>query len=547
MTGLVRKGSALIQFFPFFLVGMVLLGVLACSRIPLEKVSPPDDLDRLDESVRQQFKAWWQRVEESRRNSPQIQGQTWGGLGNWFFAYKYPTSAARCYKNAQNLDSLNPKWPYFLGLLLLDKGDLTQAKQQFLMAHNLDSTALQPTMELAKMAAVAQELDQAEALFKSILGVEENQPEALFGLASLHLTQGRTEEGIHILAKLMDQQPDVSQAHYLMGTAYSQLGDSEKASFHFSKVPEDNNLHVGLQIQNAWLEEVFRQIGGSREFSRRGVVAFKKGDYESAVRLMEKAVADNPDHTDMRVNYAVALEKIGLTNLAIAQLRYALGQEPDNLRGNLFFGKISLKHGRLQEAERYLTRAYAIDPRSMEGLIQLGRLRQNQGQTQEAITLYGQARALEEPLESTRFWHAALLLQAKRDQEAASALAEDVQLFPDSGDLVLLQIRLWVVSKDPKIRNLQAAQMQMVHLLKSPTVFVAETQAMVSASLGDFARAVAWQKVALETLENTPLRQAQQVARRRLALYTDKKVCSLGWEGSERPVNREVSLPKLGN
>jgi len=518
----------------------LLPAMLSCGRGPaLESVLPPKQLEHLDVGVRKQFQMVWDAVQEPSSQNAKSKSEAWGALGQWFQAYRFPESAAICYRNANALDPDMAKWLFYLGQLDLEAGRLESAKAYFNQVLVLQPDSIEALLQLGDMASNAQDLSDAAGHFQKVLALDPDNPDALFGMGNYHFAQGELAACVAVLEKLLAQQPDASQVHYLMGSVLVQMGEADRAKVHFDKVPKDNNQHVVLRGDRPWTDEIQKMKLGSRLLTKRGLQALEKGNYKVAAKLLGKAVADNPNNPEVRVNYAIILENLGRLHLAKSELDKVLAMDPDNLRANLVLGRMGVEGRRFTAADKFLRRALEIDPNSPEAHIQMGKLRQIQNRYEETLTHYAAVRHLNRPLVGTRFWYSALLSLTQGIETALAAVEKDLTVLPEAPMLQLLRIRFLVTASD-QARDVAQAKKLLRSLQVEPDVFYAETVAMVAAAAGDFSTAVAWQNTGLETLESLRARKPAQVARRRLILYENREPCQTPWESDEAHVTKQV-------
>ncbi len=518
---------------------MAFLAFAVCDRGPsLEKVAPPGDGEQLDPLVKSQFETYWGALDGLASRD----GAAWGRLGQWFHAYKYPTSAASCYRNASMLEPREARWRYLLGKLSLEDGDLDAAAAHFEAACARDPRAAAPRVELGDLASDLGDLDAAESHYRWVLDRDPEDPAALFGMARVCIARGEPQAALDLLRTVERLQPEATQVLYNLGMVLTRMGNSELGRQYLDRVPMQNLQHVALRRNDPWMREVLKINQGGKELNRRGVHAFRRGDYAGAAVLTGQAVIANPENLELRINYAVTLKKLGRPLAALEQLEWVLALEPENERAHLVLGVLYLEEGRLAAAERHLQKALDLDPRSSEANLQYGKLRQFQGRMAEAADQYALVRKLDPAHSGARFWHAALLIALDKVPRARAVLEDDLKMLPDDRMLRFLRIRLCAVAP----RN-SGDRSEAENWLSGDSgardVFYAETAAMVAAAGGEFERASAWQREAVETLVENGFRKPAGVARRRLVLYQAGKPCGRAWERFETLIETPVSGP----
>lgn len=536
----------------------MLVAVAACAERPssdLEEVERPPDLEQLDQAVRRQLEELWQRLDDTGGDGRKAseRGAAWGALGQWFDVYGYADSAERCYTNARRLDPEEARWPYYLGSLAENTGDLDAAEGYFEAAAELAPDVVAPRVRLGDLALRHQDPDRAEIFYREVLAVHPNDPGALLGSGRLALLRGDAAAALEPLETLVALQPEAVQVHYSLGLAWRQLGDEEGAAEHFRQVPEENLDQVFLVFDDPWERELQLLDRGARNFTRRGVRAFRRGQHERAAVLLGRAVAADPDGAEKRINYALALREAGRFAAAAAQLEVALRQSADDprmaARAHLQLGRLLAAGGRPAAAIPHLEATLAIDPQSVPAHVALGRLYHNQGRLEAALAHYARVRQIDRPFAATRFWHAALLIVLGRRRDALESLTEDLRELGDERQLHLLLARLLAVSPESMapeagLRDVARARQILAGETAPPDVLFAETAAMVAAADGRLAEAVAWQRAAVDALADVRPRRAAHTARRRLVLYERGEPCRNPWEARETPILEAVEAPR---
>ncbi len=515
----------------------------------VDSVAPPHDLDQVDVAVREQFDEIWADLQqaESGAHGSAERASAWGSLGQWFHTYKYSSSAAECYGNAQRLDPADPRWPYYLGMVSEDTGDLEAAWAHYSAAVELDPESVEARIRLADLAMRRQDLGRAKEIYTAVQADHPTSPGALFGLGQLALLHGDAAAALEPLEQLIGMQPEAAQVHYALARAWRQLGDEHKAADHLAQVPDDNLMQIPLILDAPWHRAVQLMDRGARTLTRRGVRAYRRGENEAATRYLGRAVAADPEGPEKRINYGVALREVGRWGAAEEQLVEAvrLSEEGSELRckAHVEMARLLMHRRRFMEARRHLEAALAIDAESLPARLELGRLHQIRGEIEEALAQYAAVRSIDQALPGTRFWHGALLMALGRHDEALTSLEDDLAELDSDRTLKLLLARVLSSAPAGELRDLQRARRLLAESAATPDVLYAETAAMVAAADGRFDEAVAWESAALAALEELQPRRAAHIARRRLELYRRGEACRNPWEEREAQIVAPVTPP----
>lgn len=518
-----------------------------------ELLLPPPRFEQLEPGVRQQFTDLSSRIahvrDTSRGPSDTETGESWGQLGQWFQVYRYPDSAVRCYREAMRLDSQDPRWPYYLGMVAVEAGRLEEAASAFeaAMKRAPDSTAA--LIRLADLTLTLRQPEKAMEYFNRALALEPGNPAAAVGRARLHLQRQEPDEALHLLRPLLTSDARaLGHIHYLMAQANRLQGNRERARYHLDQVPESDEDPSLLVADDPWLDELMTMNISSNQLTRLGMRAYRRGSFRMAAVHAGRAARLNPDNPELRTNYAAALLALGRHRDAMEQSRLALEQNPNLPRAYLIKAGSHRRAGQAIEARDALLQALALDPDMKDARQQLGRVYQTLGQTELAITQYAELRRRFGESRQVRFWHAALLAAIGRHEESLAALHEDLATHPRSRLLQLLRIRMLSAAAHDSTRDPERAfEMLRAVEAEAADVFHAESAAMVAAAMGRHELAVEWQLRALRALESMPRSKAARIARRRLTLYEEGQTCRTPWEEQEALITKPVDGPGGAN
>jgi predicted O-linked N-acetylglucosamine transferase (SPINDLY family) len=178
----------------------------------------------------------------------------------------------------------------------------------------------------------------AELLYRDVLTIDPNNPDALHLLGMVAYETGHHVEAVKLIRQAIGIRP--SPAYY-------------------------NNL---------------------------GVVAKGIGQFDEAVGLNYCALALKPDYAEGHNNLGVLFKdrKNGF-ELAVACFDRAVELKPDYADALANLGNAYTVRGRLDEARSAIERALAIDPKNAGAHVNLGAVYQNQGLMAEAVACYKQA------------------------------------------------------------------------------------------------------------------------------------------------------------
>ncbi len=289
-------------------------------------------------------------------------------------------------------------------------------------------------------------LDRAIAEYKKAM---EADPESLFlrvELAELYARMGRIADAVRDTEGVLKINPDQEDAHRLLAHIYwRNLGQSQgdqvakeslaKAIIHFEALSRlnpkdvDNDLVLGrlyrLNNQTDKAAEIYKKILTSSPDSKAAIsdlaqLHFDHGDFEdviellrrvpvdemdarqlgmlayayqqtrnfeNAINLYEKSLAESPENPDVRRAYADALAGAGRYAAARAELQKIIRLQPEDGLAYLRLGQLDRQEGRFEEARKELDRAKVLLPESVEVPFQMVLLEDAVGNDAKAVEL----------------------------------------------------------------------------------------------------------------------------------------------------------------
>ena len=220
----------------------------------------------------------------------------------------------------------------------------------------------------------------------------------LYLAQSLYLTN-HFQESVPYLEKAIAAKTREFEARYMLGNAYVQLHDQEKAAQAFAGlygVPPGSAgaylIAAQMMIRQGLEELAEKAAGRALELNPQipeahyllGEIATFHGEIERAIAELGKEIQINP-------NFALAYYKLGDAfsrreqwEEAIPQLERSIWLNPTYSGPYIVLGKAYLKRKELPNAEQILKQAIRMDPRNSSAHYLLGQAIAQQGRTDEA-------------------------------------------------------------------------------------------------------------------------------------------------------------------
>jgi predicted O-linked N-acetylglucosamine transferase (SPINDLY family) len=269
---------------------------------------------------------------------------------------------------------------------------------------------LTAALELALQHHAAGRLTDAEVIYRQILAVQPNHPEALHLLGVIAHQAGRHDAAVDLIGRAIQLGLGTAAAWSNLGEACRKLGRIDEAIAAYRRATLINpslaaahgNLGSALMEKGeiepamAALRNALQLTPNSAEaHGNLGACLAEQGQLEPATNEYRRALSLNPDLLEANFNLGVALTRLGRIEEAITAYRRATELRPDYADAHLNLGTALLDTGQLPAAEAALRRALELKPDSAEAHFNLGNALREQGRPDEAVAAYRHAIDLE--------------------------------------------------------------------------------------------------------------------------------------------------------
>ncbi len=254
----------------------------------------------------------------------------------------------------------------------------------------------QPTqdeqLEKALRHHTAGELAEAEAIYRSVLQQDPNDPDALHLLGALTAQTGHGDAALSLIDHAIAIDPACPEFHNNKGLILFNLGRFEQA--------------VAAHREAVRLRPEFPEA-----LNNLGNALLHKGELAEAADTYRKTIALRPNYANAYSNLGVALHKQKKLEDAIAAYRLAVLYQPGHAEAHSNLGVALRESGRMSEAiEEYRT-AIRLDERCLDAQANLGAALYDTGHGEEAIAVLTHAAELNPEYSGARYNLALALLQ----------------------------------------------------------------------------------------------------------------------------------------
>lgn len=244
-----------------------------------------------------------------------------------------------------------------------------------------------PALREALAHHQAGEHDQAEQGYLKVIEEEPDNIDALHLLSVLRLQEGRAEEALVYIERVIHIVPEAAEAYGNKGTALQALERYGEAAFAFrTAIKHDPNAahhHYNL-----------------------GNTLRASDDKPGAVLAYRDALKCAPDLVQAHSNLATTLSELGLFDEAVSHCHAALEIDPGFADAHYNLGNAHREAGRFEDAMASYTKAIEHNPAHGDAYCNLGLTEMLPPGLDTAIHTLGRAMAVDPDQHMARFYHA---------------------------------------------------------------------------------------------------------------------------------------------
>ncbi|MBU0799306.1 MAG: tetratricopeptide repeat protein, partial [Alphaproteobacteria bacterium] len=218
-------------------------------------------------------------------------------------------------------------------------------------------------------------LEEAESIYRRVLGINPGEPSALHLLGVIHHQRDDHETARRLIVKAITLRQNVAEYHSNLGNVLKVQGQVTAAMASYIRA---------LALWPSFAEPFSNLGNGYREL----------GQLDRAVAACRKAIALNPALAAAHLNLGNALSDGGDYAEARDAYEQGLRLEPENVRILVSLGGLHADHGHLALARRCLSRALELEPERKEALNNLGVVVKEECDFALALSLYHKAIAV---------------------------------------------------------------------------------------------------------------------------------------------------------
>lgn len=324
----------------------------------------PASADALEAALKQQQ----ERPEDAQSN---------GHLAMLLQVHGRTDAASAYYARARALDDQSLRWAHLHGLCLEEIGDSEAAMQAFQHAVELNPDYVPAKLKLAGLLLASGDTGASGVLVKQVVESHPGRADAQFSWGRWLLQTGQAGDAIEPLTRALAINGSFAEGHYLLASAYSETGSSEKAleqqqlfeQHGRSQLKIDDPERLALQALNTT----------DRPDLLKAEELMEAGQSDEAIVYLTRALDINPSRITTYTNLVMLYGRKGDYLSAGNYYRSGIAIDPDDARLHFQYGNLKLAQRAFADAAQLFELSMALDPAFADAAAQLGTTRQAMG------------------------------------------------------------------------------------------------------------------------------------------------------------------------
>ena len=231
---------------------------------------------------------------------------------------------------------------------------------------------LKHTLNLALRYHKANQLEQADVLYRKILAHSPNHPDVLHRLGMLSIQTGRNEDAVLFVKNAIKNKKNAPNFHVTLAVALQNLGRNK-------------------EVVDACVQAIMLKPDSFHAYNTLGNALKALGEFDKAVESFRKAIELRPDIAEIYFNLANTFRERGDLGEAVAGFLKAIDIRQDYAEAYNYLGNILSQQDKLDAAKVCYEKALQINPGYVEVLYNLGNVLVLLKRYDEAVLFYQKA------------------------------------------------------------------------------------------------------------------------------------------------------------
>jgi len=300
-----------------------------------------------------------------------------------------PELATETYQQVVEIDPGHQRAWYHLGRMRQRTGDGEAALEAYARAVHVVPDYAPLHWRRGRILLSLGRVDEAGEAFGRSVALDPNDPDGLIGAARVRLERGEAREAAESLEDVVKRWPDYGRAARLLGRAWQEAGETEKALMILTGPIPDTKFRV-----DPWAKKVQGMKAGLTGDLKAAIAEQGEKGPRARIAALEELSAERLDDMAVLDELVKTLERAGNGDRALAVLEERRARRPEQQRIELLLAGAYERRRDLPKAIDHAYLAIQKAPEFGPAYFAMGRLRLETGDAEGAIEDIERAKAL---------------------------------------------------------------------------------------------------------------------------------------------------------
>ncbi len=276
--------------------------------------------------------------------------------------------ARACYQTCIDLAPDRPEGYFFLGVLLSQQQEWSNALTQLEQAHTIAPRHLDILNALGNSLKHLKEYHRAQTCFQQALTIDPNHITSLQNLGVLQQSQGQDKSAIQTFNTILDQDPNHHDARTNLSLLYAKSKQFDQVIHLLKPLKQSLNSTSALLLGQALVQ---------------------MGHYQSALRYLKKALKTHDScHDEIHFQLAITYDQLHVSSKAHWHYEQCIALDPEHLEAHSNLADSYVKTRHYQRAIPHYSFYLQHKPKDLETLYHLGLIYMQLDQHDKALEYF---------------------------------------------------------------------------------------------------------------------------------------------------------------
>ena len=347
-----------------------------------------------------------------------------GALAMALHSYELRETAAAAYRRAATLAPNEARWQYYLGLVLAELGQHSQAVEHFGRAAAIEPDSVAARIRQGESLLSDDRPAESQSAFEQAIELDPASAAAHYGLGRARDSAGDSDAALRSYLRAVELTPEAGAVRYRLAMLYQSLG---RASDSRRQLEVAGGSRQEPPINDPLVAALRNLRTDRQQYLQEGLRLESEGRMADAVRAYGRAAEADPRYAQPHINLVAAYGKLERLKDASRHYDHALALAPDSEELHVNWGTLMAQHDRLDEADASFRRALEINPHAGASHADLAWVLQQSGKYTEALEHYRLAVQYDPANRPANFEVAKDLVRNNRVEEAIQHLLRTLE------------------------------------------------------------------------------------------------------------------------